>query len=266
MEFGRIIEIGAHGRVYKSKDEKYAIKTNKADDKSYVLNEQKILKTLQGHPNIIKIFSFYEEDEVMKYWIFMELAQTDLNRFKPPGSIIQNIIKQLFSGLTHIHSHKIIHGDLKPCNILVFDEGKRIAITDFGNSVTFDQERSPYDELTTLWFRAPENLAHQSDWDEKIDVWSMGCVCYYLIFGKYLYSGQDETHCLKQISHVFGYLEFKNPPLLHHELNFWNTKGKIYNGESISQILGLEKVDKILNACLVPIPEFRKSAQEISEE
>jgi serine/threonine protein kinase len=273
MELGQIINSGTYGCIHKSKDEKYVIKVDQDDDQEYVSNEIKILNSLQGHPNIVKMFplhSFFQEEgkekeyeESMNFWIVMEPAQSNLELFRPTiGGETRNVIRQLFSGLAYIHSNKIIHGDLKPSNILVFNEGKRVAICDFGNSITFDRVRLSTDELTTLWYRAPESIAWQTDWDEKIDVWSMGCIYHYLLGKGLVCDKTNEIKCLKQISKLFGYLKFEHPPLFRG-VRYWNKEGKIYKGESSSELLHLEKEDKILDACLVPLAKFRKSAQEI---
>ncbi len=272
MELNKLINIGTFGRIYRSKDQKYVIKVDKDNDLIYAENEKKRLRIVQNHPNIVKMFDLdtfpsregIEEEDLKKWWIVMEPAQDNLRNFDVYRLDVKSVAKQLFSGLAHIHHHKIIHGDLKLANILTFRDGKRVAICDFGNSQSFDQPRGGHDTLTTLWYRAPESLAWQSDWDEKIDVWGMGVIYYYLLQKMLVYNGQNERVCLKQICEMFGYLEFEHPPLLH-EVEYWNMEGRIYKGESSSKLLRFEKEDKILDACLVPLPRYRKSAQEIVE-
>lgn len=302
MELGKCIGSGSFGWIYISEDQKYAIKMDRDDNLEYAAREKERLRILQGHPNIVKMFDLpleeekeedmvedrkednvaekegdMEEDSIngvrkrkkydlylRKWWIVMEPAQSNLRFFGPHRVDVKDTIKQLFSGLAHIHGHRIIHGDLKLENILVFDEGKRVAICDFGNSRLFDDPRKATDELTTLWYRAPESLAWQEDWDEKIDVWSMGVIYKYLLRKGYVCDEGDEEDCLKQICDKFGYLEFEHPPLLGM-VKYWNREGKIYRGESTSRLLKMDEEDKILDACLVPLPRYRKSAQEIVE-
>lgn len=268
MELGDYITSGSYGRLYRSKDHKYIVKIDKTMiekdcrldlcEFSYVGHEKEMLSLAQTHPNIVKMFDLYPsvgeeniaEDDLRRWWIIMEPAQGNIYNFPPIMLDNQNIIRQLFSGLAHIHSKRIIHGDLKHKNILVFEDGKRVAICDFGNAQSFDTPRKGSDKLTTLWFRAPESLAWRPDWDEKIDIWSMGVIYFFLLRRVVIYDGENESKCLEQISDIFGRLNF--------EIGEPNKEGS-------SKLLFFEKEDKILDACLVPLPRFRKSAQEIME-
>ena len=45
--------------------------------------------------------------------------------------LIQSIAWQLFAGLEHLHSHNLVHRDVKPANILCMDQ-RQIKLTDFG--------------------------------------------------------------------------------------------------------------------------------------
>lgn len=87
---------------------------------------------------------------------------------------IQSLMYQILKGLKYIHSAQVIHGYLKPSNLLI-NSDYELKIRDFGFikfiAQPIDQELSVYE--TTEWYRAPE-LLFNCPFDYKIDVWSAG--------------------------------------------------------------------------------------------
>ena len=107
-----------------------------------------------------------------------------------------HILRQLFSALRYLHDTKnIIHRDLKPENILVsdYDFAKNrvyIMLTDFGFAC---QDNDVGDvQVGTLPFQAPE-IINQEQYDNKVDIWSAGCIAYYLLSGGYSYPFYSEA-------------------------------------------------------------------------
>jgi serine/threonine protein kinase len=203
--------------------------------------------------------------------IILELAECNLSTYRQKNEEIdvKGIGIQLFKGLEYIHSKMIIHADIKQSNILVFEGGKRVAICDFGSNWTFDNIPS-YHDITTLTHRAPEILAWQKKWDEKIDIWGMGVVYYFLLTKTGFIKSGSPILDLHQITNTFGYLPFDNPKLPFDE-SYWNDRSITYGnhkdsnkfGDSnISKCLKIESND-IINASMIPIPEKRKTATEI---
>ena len=135
---GNLIGKGAFGYVYESInpifDNKIAMKIidkNKMNinDNNNILNEEKedmkseinILKKL-SHPNIVKIFEFYETDNY--FYIITEFCKSgELSKYINNNNLTESqlcvIFYQVFSGLMYLHENHIIHGDLKPQNILI---------------------------------------------------------------------------------------------------------------------------------------------------
>ena len=92
-------------------------------------------------------------------------------------------IYQIVEGMKYIHFRKIIHRDLKPSNILISADGT-IKISDFGNSklITPD-ELSMTIGVGTNKFMAPEIIAEDDDYNEKVDVYSFGVLLFFIISG-----------------------------------------------------------------------------------
>ena len=112
---------------------------------------------------------------------------------------------QLAESLSFLKEQGIIHGDLKPDNIMMKDDS-RIAIIDFGFASTEqDQPMTPYQPFE---YRAPELLLWRRKYTHAIDMWAFGVMLYELTSGKQLFSGESSTKFIRSLTNVLGY-----PPL-----------------------------------------------------
>lgn len=85
-------------------------------------------------------------------------------------------MKQLVDSMAYLHSHRILHRDLKPQNLLIDKEG-HIKLADFGLSRSFSLPIRTYThEVITMWYRAPELLLGSKIYCTGIDIWSLGCI------------------------------------------------------------------------------------------
>lgn len=123
---------GAFGVVYKVKSKKFKFvramkkiakeKLNDPNDSESFVNEIKILQKLE-HPNIIKIYELFEDDE--NFYIVTEYIGEGnlLNKIEAMEDrdevIIGIIMNQLISAVAYLHKNNIVHGDLKPENIMI---------------------------------------------------------------------------------------------------------------------------------------------------
>jgi dual specificity tyrosine-phosphorylation-regulated kinase 2/3/4 len=111
--------------------------------------------------------------------------------------IVRKITIQLMTALAFLKGLKIIHGDIKPENIVLKEFNKTgisshnsgIKLIDFGTSI-FKTDKH-YDYLMSRYYRAPEVILG-SPYDEKIDMWSAGCVLAEIYTGKPLFPGENE--------------------------------------------------------------------------
>ncbi len=146
----------------------------------HYIREIVTMKTLD-HPNIAKIISLDVSDLSFR----MKLASNDLGNFlslyKPSKLLIRNFIKELFSAVAYIHSYGIQHGDLKPSNILIY-ENNVLAIADFGSSIGFmTPERKSFSvkHITPLYRPLDLLMNDNRGWANysfDADVWSCGVI------------------------------------------------------------------------------------------
>ena len=114
---------------------------------------------------------------------------------------------QLLRGLLFMHSADVMHRDIKPCNLLI-NNHLNLKICDFGlargidyfaaNGVTRDTDERIKNALTlyvvTRWYRAPEVILNSQKYDEKIDLWAVGCVLGELLSRSPIFPGKNHLN------------------------------------------------------------------------
>ena len=159
---------------------------------SCIISEQHILSKLH-HPFLANLnFSF--QDKEYLYLVLDYLPGGDLRFHINKGKIFSNIqikfiISNLILALNYIHTNNIIHRDIKPEN-LVFDARGYLHITDFGIARKFRKDKLITDKSGTPGYFPPEILL-QKPQNFTSDFFSMGVLCYELIFGKKPFRGRN---------------------------------------------------------------------------
>lgn len=119
---------------------------------------------------------------------------------------IKCIVKQLLQGLYGLHSNKIIHRDMKSSNILITKDGE-LRIADFGLARPFSADttnRKYTNRVVTLWYRPPELLLGERNYDCAVDMWGVGCIMSELFTKEPLMKGSTEQHQLQLIADNIG--------------------------------------------------------------
>eukprot|EP00042_Codosiga_hollandica_P054675 m.745585 g.745585 ORF g.745585 m.745585 type:complete len:377 (-) comp58957_c1_seq1:83-1213(-) len=121
------------------------------------------------------------------------------------GEQVRYIIYQILRGLKYMHSAGVVHRDLKPSNIAINDELK-IKIIDMGLArVVPDQDQGDNTVyVQTRWYRAPEVIL-EAAYDERMDVWSVGCIMAEIISQTVLLEGRDSPDQMLRIIQLCGF-------------------------------------------------------------
>jgi len=114
------------------------------------------------------------------------------------------IMKQICVGLHYAHTNALLHRDLKPANILI-TAGGIVKIADWGLSrVSKSSNPSLTNRVCTLWYRAPELLLGEVDYDASVDMWSVGCLFLELWVRRAILQGHCEANQLELIFNLCG--------------------------------------------------------------
>jgi hypothetical protein len=144
-----------------------------------ILNEINVMAHSK-HPNIINYIGAYQVDQEL--WVCMEYMDKgslyDLVRLniKLDEKHMAYIIKQIVYALTFIHDLKRVHRDIKVDNVLMSSRGE-IKLADFGAAVQLTFQRLKRTTMTgTPYYMSPEVIGGKQ-YDELVDVWSLGILC-----------------------------------------------------------------------------------------
>jgi len=100
---------------------------------------------------------------------------------------IRLVVKQLAAAVAHLHAAGVCHKDIKPENVLIRskeDDSIEIRLIDFNVSQkATDGKFNMISKTGTELFMSPEMLS-SGNFDEKIDVWGVGCILCFLLIGK----------------------------------------------------------------------------------
>lgn len=189
---------------------KVAARTPQTGIPPSIIKEIGLLREI-NHPNIVRIHEILFTPRHI--CVLYELADCDLQNHicsRRGFSIrrIREMMHMIFRGLREAHGRRILHRDLKPSNILVrkTELGVHVMISDFGLSrptnlpVEFLSE-----EVVSLWYRAPELLMGSRSYNEKIDIWSAGCVFAELLKGFPMFVGRSLTGQCEEILKVVDF-------------------------------------------------------------
>jgi len=115
---------------------------------------------------------------------------------------LQKITKQVLTALEYIHRLWLIHADLKPENVLVKSYSRcEVKVIDFGSSCFVDDHLSSY--VQSRSYRAPEVLLGLP-YNQKIDIWSLGCIVAELWTGYVLFQNDSIQSLLARVVGIVG--------------------------------------------------------------
>jgi len=221
-----LIGAGGMGRVFRAEhitmNRSVALKiiakelVTDADAQKRFLNEARAIASL-NHPNIVHAYSVDKEGD--RYYIVMEFVEgTDLEKtVEKNGAVAQDrvavFMHQAAGALQHAHERGMIHCDIKPANLLL-NESEQIKILDMGLARFQNSDKGKADSndlnqnvIGTVDYMAPEVAEDSANVSPQSDIYSLGCVMFFLLTGEIPFPG--ETIPERILKHQNG--EPKNP-------------------------------------------------------
>ncbi|XP_064975416.1 cell division control protein 2 homolog 1 isoform X3 [Musa acuminata AAA Group] len=209
---------GTYGVVYKARDrltnETIALKKIRLENEdegvpSTAIREISLLKEMQ-HNNIVRLQDVVHSEK--RIYLVFEYLDLDLKKHmdscpelvKDPR-LVKTYLYQILRGIAYCHSHRVLHRDLKPQNLLIDRQTNVLKLADFGLARAFGiPVRTFTHEVVTLWYRAPEILLGSRHYSTPVDVWSIGCIFAEMVNQRPLFPGDSEIDELFKIFRVLG--------------------------------------------------------------
>lgn len=242
-QFGVVRKCRMKGTI----DKKFAIKSlEKAKLKGDVTSLRTELKILRfcDHPNVVKFVELYQDP--VHYHFILELCRGgDLGTWvKNHGPLSEEETKaaiyQVLKSLAYLHACGLMHRDVKCENFLFLHKSATspVKLIDFGLSTKMHEREKMYSIVGTPTYIAPE-MIEKIGYDEKIDVWAVGVMTYFLLTGLYPFMGDT------------------------HQTLFLNIKNNNYNMKSVEQFKRVSPMCKEFIASIFQRnPKNRPTAHE----
>ncbi|KAL6425910.1 hypothetical protein ACFW04_008906 [Cataglyphis niger] len=234
--------------IHKSTGAEYAMKIvdkYKCQGKETMLASEVAILRQVCHPNIISLIA--EQETTDQLFLVMELVKGgDLfdaiaaaTKFSEAEASV--MIGHLTSALAYLHSHHIVHRDVKPENLLVEMDGSHVRCLKLGDFGLAQVVREPlYTVCGTPTYVAPEILA-ETGYGLKIDVWAAGVILYILLCGfpPFVSVENEQEELFERI--LSGQYEFTSP--------YWDTVS--------------DSAKQLISNMLQAQPELRFSAEDV---
>eukprot|EP00759_Apiculatamorpha_spiralis_P030755 PhF_6_TR32367/c0_g1_i1/m.48002/K08857/NEK1_4_5; NIMA (never in mitosis gene a)-related kinase 1/4/5 len=240
-------------------------------ERKKALQEVKILSKLH-HPNVVKYVESVEDAHYL--YIITEYASGgDLRKLIReaegvpfPEERIMTWFSQMLLALQHLHQCKLLHRDLKPANVFLSSSGF-VKLGDFGMSKSLKGGAGFANTVCgTPCYFSPE-LAHRLPYNQKSDVWSLGCILYELMSFRHAFSGVSLQELMDKIT--TGKFDPPDPdhrysPFLTEVVNSI-LQTDVDKRPGVSDLLNLEPVKKhLLYIKEVLIPKISKERKSSS--
>lgn len=227
---------GSFGEVFlgydKINNKKVAIKCcNIEQDGIPKIFEASLMSSI-NHPYINKSLNVISSKN--KLYIIQDLAKSDLNKYTKSKKLNINLVKilcwKLCQAIYCLHEQNIIHADIKPSNVLIYDDND-IKISDFSLSIIYLKNNIQNYTVCTSMYR-PFECFSESSWDKSLDIWSLACTMFQIAYGDYLFPYQGilknrkdrEIMRKRCISSIFNFNNFNPKEKIKKEINYEDFK------------------------------------------
>uniref|UniRef100_A0A673KK75 non-specific serine/threonine protein kinase n=1 Tax=Sinocyclocheilus rhinocerous TaxID=307959 RepID=A0A673KK75_9TELE len=172
-------------------NEKVVVKILKPVKKKKIKREIKILENLRGGPNIITLLDIVKDPEQL----YQTLTDYDIRFY----------MYEILKALDFCHSMGIMHRDVKPHNIMIDHEHRKLRLIDWGLAEFYHPGQEYNIRVASRYFKGPELLIDYQMYDYSLDMWSLGCMLASMLFRKEpFFHGHDNYDQLVRIAKVLG--------------------------------------------------------------
>lgn len=189
-------------------NESCIIKILRPVKKKKIKREIKILQGLCGGTNIIHLKDVCRDHQSkVPSLIFEYVNNKDFKTLFPTFTSydVRYYIYQVLKALDYAHSNGVMHRDVKPHNIVVDHETRKLRLIDWGLAEFYHPNKEYNVRVASRYFKGPELLVELQDYDYSLDIWSLGCMFAGMIFRREpFFHGRDNQDQLVKIVRVLG--------------------------------------------------------------
>ncbi|NXD50945.1 NEK3 kinase, partial [Corvus moneduloides] len=207
----KVLGEGSFGRAllvhHKISDQKYVMKEIRLPmSSSGVENSRKeaVLLAKMKHPNVVAFKESFEADGhlyiVMEYCDNGDLMQKIKHQggnFFPEDTILHWFV-QMCLAVKHIHDKRVLHRDIKSKNVFLTQSGK-VKLGDFGSARLLAHPMSYACTYVGTPYYVPPEIWESLPYNNKSDIWSLGCILYELCTLKHPFQANSWKHLILKI-------------------------------------------------------------------
>eukprot|EP00842_Homolaphlyctis_polyrhiza_P003831 jgi/Hompol1/4449/HPOL_000211-RA len=184
------------------------IKVLKPIKKKKIKREIRILQNLSGGTNIVQLYDIVRDPQSKTPALITEFVNnTDFKTLYPRLSDyeVRYYIFELLKALDFCHSRGIMHRDVKPHNVMIDHENRKLRLIDWGLAEFYHPGTEYNVRVASRYFKGPELLVDFQEYDYSLDMWSLGCMLASMIFRmEPFFHGNDNYDQLVAIAKVLG--------------------------------------------------------------
>lgn len=211
-EIGNKVGRGKYSEVFDGyalpSGQRIVIKALKPIKRKKIKREIKILQNLSGGPHIIQLFDIVREPtSKMSALIFEHVQNLEFRTLYPTFTDydIRFYMFKVLEALDYAHSMGIMHRDVKPHNIMIDHNARKLRLIDWGLAEFYHPGTEYNVRVASRYFKGPELLVDFRYYDYSLDLWSFGATLASIVFRKEpFFHGKSNTDQLVQIARILG--------------------------------------------------------------
>lgn len=193
--------------IQRSLERQVAVKVFNVADGDAVARFEPLLRTnaRMSHPNILGVhqIGYTDDGKLFHSMPFLVDAEASVHNLRAKPLKVAALLREVLDALGHAHRRGIVHGGVKPTNVL-FDAQGHVRVADFGIARCAAEIGLPHPAAAN--YQSPEQARGQPP-GQRSDLYSVGVLAYQLLTGALPFEGEDAVatavaHIERPIPHL----------------------------------------------------------------